>query len=347
MFSRVEKIIFGKESKMGCKISRIEYFLPKNVLTNEELERSSGRWNADKIEKKIGIRQRHIARADETALDMAYEASVKVLQGFDKNNIDFILLCTQSPDYFLPTSACILQEKLGLRTDVGAFDFNLGCSGYIYGLAAAKGFIQSGVARTVLLVVSETYSRFIHEKDYSNRTIFGDGSAATIIEKDKEEFIFEFVLGTDGKGWDKLLVPYGGLRHRYDPGAEATEDESGNLRTPNNLYMNGSEIFNFSIERVPKLVTQVLQKNQLSMDAIDYFIFHQANRYMTEYLRKKIEIPQEKFFQDMLHTGNTVSASIPIALKETLNQGVVKQGDRILLCGFGVGYSWGAVVIKI
>jgi 3-oxoacyl-[acyl-carrier-protein] synthase-3 len=278
---------------------------------------------------------------------MAYEASVKVFQGFDKNNIDFILLCTQSPDYFLPTSACILQEKLGLRTDIGAFDFNLGCSGYIYGLAAAKGFILSGVARTVLLVVSETYSRFIHEKDFSNRTIFGDGSAATIIEKDKEEFIFEFVLGTDGKGWDKLLVPYGGLRHLYDPGAKATEDESGNLRTLNNLYMNGSEIFNFSIERVPRLVTQVLQKNQLSMDTIDYFIFHQANRYMTEYLRKIIKIPQEKFFQDMLHTGNTVSATIPIALKETLDQGVVKQGDRILLCGFGVGYSWGAVVIKI
>ena len=332
---------------MGCKISRIEYFLPKNVLTNGELERSSGRLNADKIEKKIGIRQRHIAREDETALDLAYEASLKVLQGFDKNCIDFILLCTQSPDYFLPTSACILQEKLGLRTDIGAFDFNLGCSGYIYGLAAAKGFIHSGVARTVLLVVSETYSRFIHEKDFSNRTIFGDGSAATIIEKDKEESIFEFVLGTDGKGWDKLLVPYGGLRHRYNPGAEAIEDESGNLRTPNNLYMNGSEIFNFSIERVPKLVTQVLEKNQLSMDAIDYFIFHQANRYMTEYLRKTIKIPQEKFFQDMLHTGNTVSATIPIALKETLDQGVVKQGDKLLLCGFGVGYSWGAVVIKI
>jgi 3-oxoacyl-[acyl-carrier-protein] synthase-3 len=332
---------------MGCKIARIEYYLPEKVLTNEELEKSSGRWSADKIEKKVGIRQRHIARGDETALDMAYEASAKVLAGYDKNKIDFILLCTQSPDYFLPTSACILQEKLGLRTDIGAFDFNLGCSGYIYGLAVAKGFIHSGVASTVLLVVSETYSRFIHEKDFSNQTIFGDGSAATIIEKDNEEFIFEFVLGTDGKGWDKLLVPYGGLRHRYDPDAKATEDESGNLRTPNNLYMNGTEIFNFSIDRVPKLVTQVLQKNQLPMDAIDYFIFHQANRYMTEYLRKKIKIPEEKFFQDMLHTGNTVSATIPIALKEALDRGIVKKGDKVLLCGFVVGYSWGATIIKI
>jgi 3-oxoacyl-[acyl-carrier-protein] synthase-3 len=332
---------------MGCRITGIEYYLPAKVLTNEELEKASGRWSADKIEKKVGIRQRHIAREDETSLDMAYEASIKVLQGYDKNKIDFILLCTQSPDYFLPSSACILQEKLGLRTGIGAFDFNLGCSGYIYGLAAARGFIHSGVAQTVLLVVSETYSRFIHEKDFSNRTIFGDGSAATIIEKNDEEFILDFVLGTDGKGWDKLVVPYGGLRHRYDPHAQATGDESGNLRTPNNLYMNGTEIFNFSIDRVPQMVTRILQKNRLPMEAIDYFIFHQANRYMTEHLRKKIKIPGEKFFQDMLYTGNTVSATIPIALKQSLDRGVVKNGDKVLLCGFGVGYSWGAALIKI
>jgi 3-oxoacyl-[acyl-carrier-protein] synthase-3 len=332
---------------MGCRITRIEYYLPAKVLTNEDLEKASGRWSADKIEKKVGIRQRHIAREDETSLDLAYEASIKVLQGYDKNKIDFILLCTQSPDYFLPSSACILQEKLGLRTDIGAFDFNLGCSGYIYGLAAARGFIHSGVAQTVLLVVSETYSRFIHEKDFSNQTIFGDGSAATIIEKNDEEFILDFVLGTDGKGWDKLVVPYGGLRHRFDPHAQATEDESGNLRTPNNLYMNGTEIFNFSIDRVPKMVTRILEKNQLAMEAIDYFIFHQANRYMTEYLRKKIKIPGEKFFQDMLYTGNTVSATIPIAIKQSLDRGVVKKGDKVLLCGFGVGYSWGAAIIKI
>jgi 3-oxoacyl-[acyl-carrier-protein] synthase-3 len=332
---------------MGCRITRIEYYLPGKLLTNEELAEASGRWSADKIEKKVGIRQRHIARDNETALDMAYEASVKVLQGFDKNSIDFVLLCTQSPDYFLPTSACILQDKLGLRTGTGALDFNLGCSGYVYGLAMAKGFINSGIARTVLLVVSETYSKFIHEKDFSNRTIFGDGAAASIIEKTGREFILEFALGTDGKGWDNLVVPYGGLRHGSDPGARAAADESGNLRTPNNLYMNGTEIFNFTIEAVPKAVAEVLQKNRLDRESIDYFIFHQANRYMIEYLRKKMKIPQEKFFENMLNTGNTVSATIPIALKETLEQGVVKPGDTVLLCGFGVGYSWGAAIIKI
>jgi 3-oxoacyl-[acyl-carrier-protein] synthase-3 len=332
---------------MGCRITKIDYYLPEKVLTNKDLEKASGRWSAEKIEKKVGIRQRHIAREDETALDLAYEVSIKVLEGYDKNKIDFLLLCTESPDYFLPASACILQDKLGLRTNIGALDINMGCSGYIYGLALAKSLINSGISKSVLLVNSETISKFIHEKDFSNQTIFGDGAAASIIEKNDQEFIFEFILGTDGKGWDKIIVPNGGMRHRYDPDAKPVEDESGNLRTPNNIYMNGTEVFNFSIEAVPKIVVDVLKKNQLEMDAIDYVIFHQANQYMIEYLRKKIKIPREKFFQDMLHTGNTVSPTIPIALKETLDRGVVKKRDKVLLCGFGVGYSWGATIIKI
>lgn len=332
---------------MGCKITKIDVFLPKEVLTNEDLEKASGRWSALKIEKKVGIRKRHIAHKDETALDLANKASVKVLEGYDKNKIDFLILCTQSPDYFLPSSACILQDKLGLRTNIGAFDFNLGCSGYIYGLAIAKSFINTGLGNSGLLITSETYSKHIHEKDFSNRTIFGDGAAATIIEKDKEEFIFNFVLGTDGKGWDNLIVPNGGLRHRYDVDENTIEDESGNFRTRNNLYMNGTEIFNFTIAVVPKLIEDVLKRNRLEMSSIDYFIFHQANKYMIEYLRKKMKIPEKKFFNNMLHTGNTVSATIPIALKETMDNGVVNKGDTVLLCGFGVGYSWGATIITI
>ena len=332
---------------MGCKITRIDYYLPEKVLTNEELEKLSSRLSAEKLEKRVGIRERLIAGKDETALDLAYNAALKVLAGYDKNTIDLVILCTQCPDYFLPASACILQDRLGLRTATGAFDFNLGCSGYIYGLAMAKSFINSGLVNTVLFVVSDTMTKFIHEKDFGSRIIFGDGAAASIIEKNDEESIFEFILGTDGKGWEHLIVPYGGLRHRYDPDANAVEDESGNIRTPNNLYMNGTEIFNFTIERVPQLVADVLKKNRLEMADIDYFIFHQANKYMIEYLRKKIKIPQEKFFENMLYTGNTSSATIPIALKEVLDQGLIKKDDRVLLCGFGVGYSWGATILKI
>ncbi len=332
---------------MGCKITKIATYLPEKVLTNTELEQASARLSAAKIEKKVGIRERHIAGAHETSLDMAYHASLNVLSGYDKDKIDFVILCTQSPDYFLPTSASMLQNKLGLRTNIGAFDMNLGCSGYIYGLACAKSFIAANLASTVLVVTSETYSKFIHEKDYANRTIFGDGATATIIEKADNEAIFQFVLGTDGSGWDKLIVPNGGMRNAYDPLAPQLEDDSGNCRTNNHIYMNGPEIFNFTIEAVPPLIEETLLKNQMEKENIDYFIFHQANKYMIEYLQKKIKIPDEKFYKDMLHVGNTVSSTIPIALKESLDKGLVKTGNKVLLCGFGVGYSWGAVIIEI
>lgn len=332
---------------MGSRITKVEYFLPQRVVTNEDLANQSGRWSAAKIEKKVGIRERHIVEEDETALDLAYEVSVKVLKGYDKNKIDIIILCTQSPDYYLPASACILQDKLGLGTHVGAFDYSLGCSGYIYGLAIGKSFINSGLAGSVLLITSETLTKHIHERDFSNRTIFGDGAAATIIEKNEEEFIFDFVLGTDGKGWDTMIIPSGGMRNRYNPNEAAVEDETGNLRTSNNLSMNGPEVFNFTIDAVPRVVRETLEKNRVQMDEIDYFIFHQANKYMIDYLRKKIKIPENKFFSNMLYTGNTVSATIPIALKETLDDGTLKKGDNVLLCAFGVGYSWGATIIKI
>jgi len=284
---------------------------------------------------------------DETALDLAFKASEKVFQYYDRKNIDFLLLCTQSPDYYMPTSACILQDKLELRTDIGALDFNLGCSGYIYGLALSKGLISSKIAKNILLITSETYSKHIYPKDRSNRTIFGDGAAATIIEKSKENGIFEFSLGTNGKGYKNLIVLNGGLKYRYDPNAEEIKDNSGNIRTNNNLYMNGPEIFNFTIEAVPKVVKDVLGKNRTTIDELDYIIFHQVNKYILEYLRKITKIPKEKFCINLLHTGNTVSSTIPIAIKDCLINNKIRKENKILILGFGIGYSWGATIIKI
>lgn len=332
---------------MDACIKRIEYYLPESILTNRELEKEFPEWNAEKIEKKTGIRERHIVKEDETALDLGFKVAEKVLQDYDRKKIDFLLFCTQSPDYYLPTGACILQDKLRLRTDIGAFDYNLGCSGFIYGLAMAKSFIKTGIANNVLLITSETYTKHIHPKDKSNRTIFGDGAAATIIEESEKEGILEFALGTDGSGFKNLIVPNGGLRNRYDINAEEIDDDSGSIRTDNNLYMNGPEIFNFTIEAVPVVVNQCLEKNQTNLEEIDYVIFHQANKYMIEYLRKKIKILEEKFYINILHTGNTVSATIPIALKDCLDNKIVKEGDKVLIVGFGVGYSWGATIIEI
>jgi 3-oxoacyl-[acyl-carrier-protein] synthase-3 len=332
---------------MNASIKSIEYYLPETIVNNHQLEQEFSGWNALKIEKKVGIRERHVVKEDETALDLAVQAAEKVFENYDRKTIDFVIFCTQSPDYFLPPNACILQDKLGLRTDIGAFDYNLACSGYIYGLAVSKGLIAAGIAHHILLITSETYSKYIHPMDQSNRTIFGDGASATIIESSEENTLLEFSLGTAGKGYDKLIVPCGGLRKRYVPNAEVHEDPPGSFRTCNDLYMNGPEIFNFTIEAVPKVVNDVLLKNGLDIKEIDYVIFHQANQYILDYLRKKIKIPKEKFYLNLLYTGNTVSATIPIALKDCLSNNLVKKNDRILLVGFGVGYSWGGVIIEI
>jgi 3-oxoacyl-[acyl-carrier-protein] synthase III len=332
---------------MKSKIKDISVYFPSNKLDNNSLYNEFPNFEPDKIENKIGIRNRYIVSEDETALDLAINASNNVLENFDRNKIDFLILCTQSPEYYLPTTACVLQDKLGLSTSTGAFDFNLGCSGYIYGLALSKSLISSGIAENILLVMSETYSKHINAKDFANRSIFGDGAAATIIEKSDEEHIFEFVLGTDGKGMNNLIIPNGGMRKRYEQNAEIKSDESGNERTENDLYMNGPEIFNFTIKSIPALVKNTLEKNNVKFEDVDYFIFHQANKYILDYLRKKIKIPEEKFYSNMLETGNTVSATIPIALKDCMDNEIIKVGDRVMLCGFGVGYSWGATIIKI
>jgi 3-oxoacyl-[acyl-carrier-protein] synthase III len=332
---------------MGSKIKYMGVYLPEFVLTNEQLAKEFGRWEPDKIETKLGIKERHLAAKDETAGDMAFKAASKVLSGYDKEKIDMIVLCTQSPDYFLPTTSCLLQDRLKLRTDIGAFDFNLGCSGFIYGLAMAKSFINAGIASTVLLITSETYSKYIHPGDLALKTIFGDGAVATIIESSGEEHILEFVLGTDGSGKDNLIVPNGCFRNAYDPLAEEHKTDSDDIYTDNNLFMDGPEIFNFTIDAVPVAVEKCLIKNEMSINDIDYFIFHQANKYIIGYLRKKLGISPERFYANMLLTGNTVSSTVPIAYSEALENGKILPGNKVLLCGFGVGYSWGAVVVEV
>jgi 3-oxoacyl-[acyl-carrier-protein] synthase-3 len=322
------------------KITKIEYYLPKEILTNEDLEMQFPEWSSEKIESKIGIKQRHITSDNETVLDLAIQSSEKIFETYDKENIDFVLFCTQSPPYFLPTTACILQDKLGLRKNIGALDFNLGCSGFVYGLALAKGLLQSKVAKSVLLVTSETYSKHLHSQDKANRSIFGDASASAIIELNDHFFDQKFVLGTDGSGAENLIVKKGAFK-------KDDQVNTNHFYPPENLYMNGPEIFNFTIENIPGLIKETLDQNKKTLDDIDYFIFHQANAFMLNYLRKKIKIPKEKFYIGMADCGNTVSATIPIALKEAFDKKLIKEGDKVLIAGFGVGYSWGATIIEI
>ena len=334
---------------MKAFIKAISYYLPTNVLSNEVIEKDFPEWSIEKISEKIGIKNRYIASENETSGDMAVKAANKLFEehNIDKADVDFIILCTQSPDYFLPTTACIIQDRLGLSNSVGAFDMNLGCSGYVYGLGLAKGLVVSGQAKNILLLTSETYSKFIHPKDKSNKTIFGDAAAATLITaNDGFAEILNFEYGTDGKGAENLIVKNGGLRNFKNQSTE-TIDEYDNYHSDDNLYMNGSEIFLFTLSAVPKLITNTLLKNDMEKDSIDLFILHQANKFMLDNLKKKAKIEDEKFYIHLEDCGNTVSSTIPIALYHAKKENKLKIENNVLLAGFGVGYSWGGSVLKI
>lgn len=331
---------------MNAYIKAIAYYLPERIVTNEELVAEFPEWTVEKIATKVGVNQRHIATQDETSVDLTIKAAEKLFDknpGISRESIDFILLCTQSPDYFLPSSSCIIQDKLGISTSCGALDFSLGCSGYIYGLALSKGLINSGIANNILLLTAETYNKYLHPRDKGNRTIFGDGATATIIARDGYAEIGNFALGTDGSGAENLIVKTGASRFPEKKG-DILYDENGNPCSSDYLFMNGSEIFSFTQKNVPIVVNKTLANNNLAKDDINLFVFHQANSYMLNFLRKKMNIPKENFFINMSEVGNTVSNSIPIALCDAKEKNLLH--GNVLICGFGVGYSWGGVTLK-
>lgn len=227
----------------------------------------------------------------------------------------------------------------------GAFDYNLGCSGCIYGLAVAKGLVSAGIARNVLLLTAETYSKYLHPSDKSNRSIFGDGAAACLISTDGFAEIGDFVCGTDGSGAENLIVKTGASKQRKPTGI-FKEDEEGHTWYDDYLYMNGGAIFNFTLETVPVLVRQLLDKSGSQKEEIDYFIFHQANKFMLNTIRKVCVLPKEKFYVSLENTGNTVSSTVLIGLKDCLLNGTIKAGMQVVVAGFGVGLSWGGTILK-
>ena len=329
------------------QIQTIEYALPNQVLDNRTLSQLYTGWSEEKIFNKTGVSKRHVA-VTETSVDLAEKACNQLFaQGVDKEQVDFLLLCTQSPDYRLPSSACILQDRLGLPKSCGATDIDLGCSGYVYGLAFAKGLLATGMAKKVLLVTSDTYTKYIHPMDRSVRTIFGDGAAATLLTNEGSGEIGEFVFGTDGSGAGQLIIPTGGSKEPMTPeSGVAVEDKFGNVRSRDNLYMNGQSIFRFTLRVVPKAVQEALEKNKMQKEDIDLYVFHQANAFMLEALRKEMSLPEEKFYINMEDVGNTVSSTIPIALKRAEDEGRLTRGMNVMMAGFGVGLSWAATIVR-
>jgi 3-oxoacyl-[acyl-carrier-protein] synthase-3 len=336
---------------MRAAIRAIAYYLPETTVPTEQLSAEFPEWSVEKIDQKTGIRCRHIAGPEECSSDLAVAAARKLFaRGVcPPEQVDYLLLCTQSPDYFLPTTACLVQDRLGIPTRAGALDFNLGCSGWVYGLGLAQGLIETGQAHNVLLLTAETYSKFIHPRDKSCRTIFGDAAAATLLVGVDEPApqLGPFVYGTDGRGAGNLIVPTGGLRHPRTPeSGRPVEDASGNVRSRDNLFMDGAEIFNFTLRVVPPAVDALLAQAGKRREDIHWYVFHQANRYMLDHLRKRLKIPAEKFLVKMEHCGNTVSSTIPIVLKHAEEEGKLRPDDLVVVVGFGVGYSWAAGLVR-
>lgn len=322
---------------IGLNLRKISYVLPERIETNAQLKIKHPNWNIDEIEKKTGITKRYISKENETSLDLGFLASKNLFQEYqiNQNQIDSILFISQSADYALPSSSCILQEKLSLRKDILALDINLGCSGFVNSLAVASSLIKSNMINNCLIVCAETYSKYIDENDRTNKLIFSDASSACLVEKDLNlnSYIGNFCFGCDGSGAEELIVKGSGARNNIE-------------KNKQKLFMNGPAILLFTLNQVPKLLSETLKKNCLELNDIDLFIFHQASKIVLDLLAERIGINRLKMFSNLDSKGNTVSCSIPIALKDAYQENHLFLNQRVLIIGFGVGYSLGATIIK-
>lgn len=309
---------------LSAAITAIASCLPQNFEGSAQLQRDNPEWRIEDIESKTGISTRYIADSKQDALDLALLAAKKLIRKFriDPSGISGLILVTQSPRYVLPTSACLLQDLLGLSTSCMAFDVNLGCSGFVYGLSIAGSLIESGVSKNVLLVCSDAYSKYISTTDRTCRPIFSDGASAVLLEASTEFKIGPFILGTDGRGAEKLIV------------------------RSNQIKMEGADVFMFTLREVPKSVNALLDRTGRTLDEVALFVFHQASKIVVDGICKKLRIPESKVIRQYQKIGNTVSASIPMALEEAILEGRLRKNDLAMLVGFGVGYSWGACFIE-
>jgi len=312
-------------------IEDIEYFLPERFMTSGDLAKDFG-FSLSFIEEKIGVKKIYIAGENETTSDLAVEAARK---HFDKrpgleNRIGIIAVCTQTPDFQLPHTSAIVHKKLGLGADVACFDIGLGCSGFVYGISIVKSFMEANDIEYGLLITAETYSKVIDDNEKSTKPLFSDAAAATLLSRQPRLIPRNFTFGTDGSGYDSLIL------------------RSGNPAIPsgeNHLFMDGRRIYNFVASVVPEDVKKCLNINGMELSDIDSFVFHQASNFMLDTLAKKLSIPNDKrLVRNIEHFGNTVSSSIPIALKTILDSANDTQ-LKILISGFGVGLSWASTIL--
>lgn len=334
---------------ISARIARIEYTVPDKIVTNDDLQRAHPEWKMEHVARKTGVLTRRIATRDELASDLAFRAATKVLDEGGKDEIDGLIFCTQSPDQIMPPNATLLHARLGLPNSVAAFDITLACSGFVYGLAIAKSMIDSLRMRSVLLVCGDTYSKYIHPEDRSALTLFGDGAAGALVDRSTAQSgILDFVLASDGlTGGDKFMIKAGGLR---TPRSETTglgrRDIAGNVRSDETIYMDGAAVLAFARREVQPTVHHILRRNNMRLADVKLVLFHQASLYALNILSEQLDLRPDQTFCNITHLGNTVSASLPILLKDAQSASRLERGDIVLIVGFGVGFSWGACLMR-
>lgn len=333
-------------------IRSIACALPDSEVTNAELDRAHPSWNVELVAQLAGIRARRVADEGETAFDLSVRACERLLgdSSVAAEDIDAILYCTLDPDYPMPGNAHLLHEHLGLGDGVLAFDYGLACSGFVYGLAMADALACAGMASGVLLVTAETQSKRMHPGDRSVQLLLGDGAAVTFVSRDGGDGggrIVASELCTHGRGFKFGYIPAGGARN---PAGEETKretvDRSGNVRTGEDMHMDGADLWAFVSSTIPGHVEAFLAKRSLGLDDIDLFVFHQASKLILDSLTKALAIPPGKVFAHMSDIGNLASASIPFALRAALDDGAIQPGDRVLLSAFGAGISYGSAIVE-
>lgn len=330
-------------------IKHISYSVPKQTFSNSDYFEVFPETQSNPNLDKIGIENRHIA-VKELASDLAVDAANKLFieHNVNPSEIDFVIFCAQEFDFYTPTTACVIQNRLNIPTHAGALDINLGCSGFVYCVGVAKGLIEAMGVKNVLLLTSSTLTKKIHALDKSSRYVFGDGAAATLISKSNLDGIGPFLMGTEGKEHEKIIVTDGGARNPITTtSSNLITDDYGNSHSNETFFMNGASIFVFALKTVPKLVFDLLEKSQLEKEEIDLFVFHQANEFLLRTLQRKLNIPDEKFFIYMKEVGNTVSSTIPIAMYHAIKSEKVKSGQKVMIVAFGVGLSWAGTIITV
>ncbi|PHN01482.1 3-oxoacyl-ACP synthase III family protein [Flavilitoribacter nigricans] len=335
-------------SRIG--ISGLAAAVPRNTINNYEYTEHFPAADVKEIVDKTGIKERRFAEAQHCASDFCFAAAEKLLteKEVDRSEIDLLIFVSQTPDYRMPATSVVLQHRLGLPKSTAAFDINLGCSAFIYGLSTAYAFMQNPGFKKVLLLDGETRSRVYSAKDRKTAFLFGDGGVAALIERDDRFGESFFSLHSDGARENLIKMDAGGYRNPSSPETlrEKVVDEHGNIRTDEHGYMNGADVFNFVLREIPKNIRSILEASGSDPADIDYWLFHQANMYMNNYLLKKLKLDSEKVPISLDKFGNTSSVSIPITMVSELQDQLVTR-KKLLLSGFGVGMSWASAVLNL